>query len=68
MRWRAHGARGLGPAREKAGADAVTLIGKRYVDAAETVELLCTSSGTGELTCNGTAMTRKAAKALPASD
>jgi hypothetical protein len=55
-------------AAKSAGADAVTLIGKRYVDAAETVELLCTSSGTGELTCDGAAMTLKAAKALPASD
>jgi hypothetical protein len=51
-----------------AGAAAVTLIGKRYVDAAEAVELLCTSSGTGELSCDGVPMTLKAAKALPASD
>jgi len=50
------------------GADAVTLIGKRYVDATETLELLCTSSGAGELSCDGVPMTRKAAKALPASD
>jgi hypothetical protein len=49
-------------------ADAVTLLGKRYVDATETVELLCTSSGSGELTYDGVPMTRKAAKALPASD
>jgi hypothetical protein len=47
---------------------AATLIGKRYVDATETVELLCTSSGTGQLTCDGVAMTLKAAKSLPASD
>ncbi|HUN33204.1 MAG TPA: hypothetical protein VMU95_14425 [Trebonia sp.] len=47
---------------------AATLIGKRYVDATETVELLCTSSGTGQLTCDGVAMTLKAAKPLPASD
>jgi hypothetical protein len=46
----------------------VTLIGKRYVDAAETVELLCTSSGAGELRCDGAPMTVKAAKPLPASD
>jgi len=50
------------------GPDAATLIGKRYVDATETVELLCTSSGTGALTCDGTPMTVKAAKPLPASD
>jgi len=51
-----------------AGADAVTLIGKRYVDAKEELELLCTFSGTGELCCDGVPMTHKAAKALPASD
>jgi hypothetical protein len=50
------------------GPGAATLIGKRYVDATETVELLCTSSGTGALSCDGVAMTIKAAKPLPASD
>jgi hypothetical protein len=50
------------------GPDAATLIGKRYVDAAESVELLCTSSGAGALTCDGAPMTVKAAKPLPASD
>jgi hypothetical protein len=49
-------------------AGAATLIGKRYVDAAGTVELLCTSSGAGELSCDGAPMTLKAAKPLPASD
>lgn len=48
--------------------EAVTLIGKRYVDAADTLELLCTSSGAGELSCDGTPMTIKSAKPLPASD
>ncbi len=47
---------------------ATTLIGKRYVDATETVELLCTSSGTGALSCDGTEMVLKSAKPLPASD
>ncbi len=51
-----------------AGATPSTLIGKRYVDADETVELLCTASGSGQLSFGGTAMTLKAAKALPASD
>jgi hypothetical protein len=45
-----------------------TLIGKRYVDADETIELLCTAPGEGELSVDGVAMTIKAAKALPASD
>jgi len=48
--------------------NAATLIGKRYVDATETVELLCTSAGTGALTCGGVPMTVKSAKPLPASD
>ena len=47
---------------------AATLIGKRYVNSTETVELLCTSSGVGPLTCDGAAMVLKAAKPLPASD
>jgi hypothetical protein len=49
-------------------AEAVTLIGKRYVDANDAVELLCTFSGRGELCCDGVPMILKAAKALPASD
>jgi hypothetical protein len=51
-----------------AAGDAGTLLGKRYVDAGGTLELLCTSPGTGELTCDGAPMTVKAAKPLPASD
>ena len=51
-----------------AGGEAATLIGKRYVDAAETIELLCTASGSGVLSCDGVPMAIKAAKALPASD
>jgi hypothetical protein len=50
------------------GSEAATLIGKRYVNAAESVELLCTSSGAGALTCDGVPMSIKAAKPLPASD
>ena len=51
-----------------AATDAVTLIGKRYVNADEQLELLCTASGAGELSCDGEPMSLKAAKALPASD
>jgi hypothetical protein len=32
------------------------------------VGVLCTSSGVGELACDGVAMTLKAARPLPASD
>ncbi|MGW2520630.1 hypothetical protein ACWC09_27150 [Streptomyces sp. NPDC001617] len=49
-------------------AEPITLLGKRYVDADGTLELLCTSPGAGELACDGVPMTVKAAKPLPASD
>ena len=46
----------------------VTLLGKRYVDSADSVELLCTSAGTGQLTINGVPLEIKSPKPLPASD
>jgi hypothetical protein len=52
----------------KPGPAGTTLIGKRYIDATGTLELLCTASGGGELACDGVPMTLKAAKPLPASD
>jgi hypothetical protein len=58
----------VAPPSSAADADAATLIGKRYVDATETVELLCTASGASVLSCDGAPMTVKAAKPLPASD
>lgn len=45
-----------------------TLMGKRYVDAANTFELLCVKPGKGSLSVDGTALTIKDAKPLPASD
>jgi hypothetical protein len=45
-----------------------TLIGKRYVDAAGTVELLCVKPGKGSLSLAGVALQLKDAKPLPASD
>jgi hypothetical protein len=58
-----------GPAQPaKPGGTAATLLGKRYVDANDALEVLCTASGAGELSCDGVAMALKAAKALPASD
>jgi hypothetical protein len=45
-----------------------TLIGKRYVDAQDRVEILCTKGGEGSLMFDGVAMTVKQAKALPSSD
>jgi hypothetical protein len=45
-----------------------TLIGKRYVDAEEKIELLCTKGGKGSLVLNGVALAIKQAKQLPSSD
>ncbi|MEA3149204.1 MAG: hypothetical protein QOD56_143 [Gammaproteobacteria bacterium] len=45
-----------------------TLIGKRYVNADESVELLCTKGGKGSLVLGGTSMEIKQAKQLPSSD
>jgi hypothetical protein len=45
-----------------------SLMGKRYVDAAGTVELLCVKAGKGSLTLDGTVLATKDAKPLPASD
>jgi hypothetical protein len=44
------------------------LLGKRYVDAAETVELLCTRAGDGLPALDGELLQVKAAKPLPSSD
>jgi hypothetical protein len=45
-----------------------TQIGKRYVDAAGTVELLCVKHGQGSLSIGGVPLQLKDAKPLPASD
>jgi hypothetical protein len=45
-----------------------TQIGKRYVDAAGAVELLCVKAGKGSLSIGGATLQLKDAKPLPASD
>jgi hypothetical protein len=45
-----------------------TQMGKRYVDAAGTVELLCVKPGKGSLSIQGVALQVKEAKPLPSSD
>jgi hypothetical protein len=49
-------------------ASAGTLLGKRYVDDGDTMEVLCTKPGTGSLAANGVFLLLKEAKPLPASD
>ena len=44
------------------------VIGKRYVNGAETVELLCVKSGDGSLYYNGDELMTKDTKKLPSSD
>ena len=45
-----------------------TQIGKRYVDEADTIQVLCTKAGTGTLAVDGKPLQIQAAKPLPASD
>ena len=45
-----------------------SLLGKRYVDAGATIELLCVKPGQGTLSMGGEALRTKDAKALPSSD
>lgn len=44
------------------------LVGKRYVDAASGLELLCTKSGFGTLGFDGRPLTMKQPKPMPSSD
>lgn len=66
-----------GAAMSESGGDAAELspdfsggsvMGKRYVDAAGTTELLCVKPGKGSLALDGTVLVLKEAKPLPASD
>lgn len=50
------------------GENSGTLVGKRYVDAEETMEFLCTRGGDGSVSVNGTTLGIKQAKQLPSSD
>jgi hypothetical protein len=45
-----------------------TLLGKRYVDADQTLEVLCTKPGDGSLSVGDDPLHVKEAKPLPASD
>lgn len=45
-----------------------TKVGKRYIDAAGTVELLCLKAGQGTLSIDGVVLQVKEAKPLPFSD
>jgi hypothetical protein len=59
------GEAGAAPLPDHAGG---TLLGKRYVDADETLEVLCTKPGDGSLSVGDVPLQVKEAKPLPASD
>ena len=44
------------------------LLGKRYLDQATDVTVLCIKAGKGRICCNGVPMTEMAQKKLPSSD
>ena len=50
------------------GENSGTLVGKRYTDADETMEFLCTRGGEGTIAVEGYVIDVKAAKKLPSSD
>ncbi|MGE0741721.1 MAG: hypothetical protein AB7O98_10285 [Hyphomonadaceae bacterium] len=49
-------------------AGAVAVVGKRYVDEASGLEVLCNKSGKGGLSLSGRPLAMKEAKKLPSSD
>jgi hypothetical protein len=55
----------VAPKPEAAGG---TALGKRYVNADESLEILCTKAGEGSLGIGDTLLSLKEAKPLPASD
>ena len=58
---------GLAPLGKADAADG-TALGKRYVNEAGDLELLCTKPGDGSLGANGEVLVLKEAKPLPSSD
>ena len=61
---------GTGEVAGEPAADAAegTLLGKRYADEAESVELLATKAGAGSMAVEGAPLAVAQAKTLPASD
>jgi len=53
---------------EMSGDNSGTMVGKRYTDADESMEFLCTRGGDGSVAVAGYVIDIKAAKKLPSSD
>jgi hypothetical protein len=51
-----------------AGHDGGSVMGKRYVDSGDSIEVLCTKPGAGSVAVNGEVLVLKDAAPLPASD
>ncbi len=51
-----------------AGHEGESALGKRYVDEADTIEVLCTKPGDGALALDGQPLDLRTAKPLPSSD
>jgi hypothetical protein len=52
----------------QSGDDGSVVLGKRYVDEYDTIEVLCTKPGEGTLALGGRPLGLKSAKPLPSSD
>jgi hypothetical protein len=52
----------------QAGSEGSVVLGKRYVDEDDTIEVLCTKPGEGALAVGGHELVLKSAKPLPSSD
>jgi hypothetical protein len=50
------------------GQEGTVVLGKRYVDESDTLEVLCTKGGEGALAADGQPLQLKSAKPLPSSD
>jgi hypothetical protein len=57
-----------GPVEPSSGFAEPTLLGKRYADADDTIEVLCTKAGEATLSLGDTPLTVKGPRPLPASD
>ncbi len=58
----------VAPVAIAAGQEGTVLLGKRYVDEAGTIEVLCSKPGEGALALDGQPLELKTAKPLPSSD
>jgi hypothetical protein len=56
------------PGGVEPGSEGSVLLGKRYVDEAGSIEVLCTKPGDGALALDGQPLEVKSAKPLPSSD